>query len=234
MLAARALYTCWSQKTSEQTAGLSIRGSALPRTGEDKTDQRLGQAATLAVGGVALQPNQSGWFAIRGSARQGKMQDKQGRDGPLVPGVMPEVAVQSDGGLRRPAQEAARPATATSDARTALEAALSARVAHIFYPPPPPYICSSTPRLSDSRNPLPTAYLPLHSAPVMIERGPSGPRSPSETSPGGLRLLCSAVPANPAGFRPDGASPLGTDVPVRRPAYVDGRRLRRFRAQPMR
>ena len=56
----------------------------------------------------------------------------------------------------------------------------------------------------------------------MIERGLSGPRSPSETSPGGLRLLCSAVPANPAGFRPDGAFPLGTDVPVRRPAYVRG------------
>ena len=164
-----------------------------------------------------MQPNRHGWLSIRGSARQGKMQDEQGREYPSVP-VMPEVAVQSDGGLRRPAQEAARPASDT-DATTALEAALPARVAHIFYPPPPPYICSSTPRLSNSRNPLPTAYLPLHSAPVMIERVPSGPRSPSETSEGGLRLLCSAVPANPAGFRPDGALPLGTDVPVRRPAY---------------
>ena len=150
---------------------------------------------------------------MRGSARQGKMQDKQGRDGPLVP-VMPEVAVQSDGGLRRPAQEAAPPASDTADATTALEAALSARVKRIYStppPPPPPYICSS--------NPLHPAYLPLHSALVIIERGPSGPRSPSETSPGGLPLLRSAVPANPAGFRPDGALPLGTDVPVRRHAY---------------
>ena len=151
------------------------------------------------------------------------MQDQQGGNGPSAP-VMPEVAVQSDGRLRRPAQEAARPASDTV-VRTALEAALSARVAHIILsvkPPPPPsprYICSSTPRPSDSRNPLHPAYLPLHSAPVMIERGLSGPRSPSETFQGSLPLLCSAVPANPAGFRPDGALPLGTDVPVRRPAY---------------
>ena len=109
-----------------------------------------------------MQPDWFGWFAIRGSARQGKMRDKQGRDDPLVP-VMPEVAVQSDGGLRRPAQEAARPAApvASADATTALEAALSARVKCIY--PPPPYICSSTPRLSNSCNPLPTAHLPLHS-----------------------------------------------------------------------
>ena len=64
------------------------------------------------------------------------MRDKQGRNDPLVP-VMPEVAVHRDGGLRRPAQEAARPASNTADATTALEAALSARIAHIFYPPPP-------------------------------------------------------------------------------------------------
>ena len=64
------------------------------------------------------------------------MQHKQGRDGSSVP-VTPEVAVHRDGGLRRPAQEAARPASDT-DATTALEDALSARVAHIFYPPPPP------------------------------------------------------------------------------------------------
>ena len=153
----------------------------------------------------------------------GKMQHKQGRDGPSVP-VMPEVAVHSDGRLRRPAQEAARPATASSAAvRTALETALPARVAHIFYPPPPPpYVCSSTPRLSNSSNPLPPAYLPLHSALVIIEHALSGPRSPSETSPGGLPLLRSAVPVNPAGFRRDGAFSLGTDVPVRRPAYGRG------------
>ena len=53
---------------------------------------------------------------------------------------------------------------------------------------------------------------------MIIERGLSDPRSPSETSPEGLPLLRSAVPANPAGFRPDGALPLGTDVTVRRPA----------------
>ena len=125
------------------------------------------------------------------------MQDKQGRNGPSVP-VMPEVAVQSDGGLRRPAQEAARPASDT-DATTALEAALSARVKRIYStpPPPPPHICSSTPRLSDSRNSLPPAHLPLHNAPVMIERGLSGPRSPSETSPRGSApslLRCSRQP----------------------------------------
>ena len=112
----------------------------------------------------------------------------------------------------------AHPATAAETAvTTALEAAFSARVAHIFYPPPP-YICSTHLRFSGSRNPLHPAYLPLHSASVMIERAPSGPRSPSETSQGGLPLLCSAVPANPAGNRPDGALPLGTDVTVRRPA----------------
>ena len=77
-----------------------------------------------------MQPNQSGWFAIRGSARQGKMRDKQGRDDPLVP-VMPEVAAQSDGGLRRPAQEAARPAAASCDGglrRPAQEAARRRRL----------------------------------------------------------------------------------------------------------
>ena len=135
-----------------------------------------------------MQPN-------RGSARQGKMRNKQGRDDPSVPAML-EVAVSMDGDLRRPAQEAARPATA------ALEAALPARVAQMFTPP----------RFSGSRNPLHPAYLPLHSAPVIIERAPSGPRSPSATSQRGLRLLCSSVPANPAGIRPDGALPLGTAV----------------------
>ena len=91
-----------------------------------------------------MQPNRHGWLSIRGSARQGKMQHKQGRDYPSVP-AMPEVAVHSDGGFRRPAQEAARPASDTA-VRTALEAALSARVKHIYSTPP--YICSSTPRLS--------------------------------------------------------------------------------------
>ena len=67
------------------------------------------------------------------------MQHKQGRDGPSVP-AMPEVAVHSDGGLRRLAQEAARPAApvASPDATNALEAALPARVAQMFTPPPPP------------------------------------------------------------------------------------------------
>ena len=182
-----------------------------------------------------MQPNRHGWLSIRGSARQGKMQDKQRRDGPLVQ-VMPEVAVQSDGGLRRPAQEAARPGAPAADTavRTALDAALSARVAHIFYPPPPPYICSTHLRFSGSRNPLPTAYLPLHSAPVMIERAPSGPRSPSDTSQGGLHPLCSAVPANPAGFRPDGASRLERTCRSVATPTGEGRRLRRFRAQPLR
>ena len=59
------------------------------------------------------------------------MRDKQGGDGPSVPAML-EVAVSMDGDLRRPAQEAARPATA------ALEAALPARVAHLSPPPPPP------------------------------------------------------------------------------------------------
>ena len=68
------------------------------------------------------------------------MQHKQGRDGPSVP-VMPEVAVHSDGRLRRPAQEAARPAApvASTDATNALEAALPARVAQMFTPPPPDF-----------------------------------------------------------------------------------------------
>ena len=81
----------------------------------------------------------------------------------------------------------------------------------MFTPPPPP-------RFSGSRNPLHPAYLPFYSAPVIIARAPSGPRSPSETSQGGLHLLFSSVPANPGGFRPDGPLPLGTDVTVRRPA----------------
>ena len=119
------------------------------------------------------------------------MLDKQGRDAPPIP-VMPEVAVHRDDGLRRPAREAARPAAAAASVRTALEASLPARVAHLFTPPP---------RFSGSRNPLHPAYLPLHSAPVIIERVPSGPRSPSETSPGGLPF---AVSPNPAGFRPCG------------------------------
>ena len=66
------------------------------------------------------------------------MQDEQGRDYPSVP-AMPEVAVQSDGGLRRPAREAARPATTT-----ALEAAfrcgleqLSDSPAQLVLSPPP-------------------------------------------------------------------------------------------------
>ena len=65
------------------------------------------------------------------------MLEKQGRDAPPAP-VMPEVAVHRDGGLRRPAQEATRPATAAASVRTALEAALPARVAQMFTPPPPP------------------------------------------------------------------------------------------------
>ena len=73
-------------------------------------------------------------------------------------------------------------------------------------PPPPP------PRFSGSRNPLPPAYLPLHSAPAPVERAPSGPRSPSATSQRGLSLFGFPVTANPAGFRPDGALPLGTAV----------------------
>ncbi len=165
-----------------------------------------------------MQPNRHGWFSMRGSARQGKMRDKQGRNDPSAP-VTPEVAVQSDGGLRRPAQEAARPAApvASADATTALEAALSARIKRIYStpPPPPPYSCSTHLRFSGSRNPLDPTHLPLHSAPAHVERAPSGPRSPSATSQRGLHLLCSPVPANPAGFRPDGAFPLGTDVPLR-------------------
>ena len=78
----------------------------------------------------------------------------------------------------------------------------------MFTPPPP--------RFSGSRNPLHPAYLPLRSAPVIIERAPSGPMSPSATSQRGLSLFGFPVTANPAGFRPDGACPLGTAVPRRR------------------
>ena len=53
---------------------------------------------------------------------------------------MLEVAVHRDGDLRRPAQEAEHPATAAETAvRTALEAALPARVAQMFTPPPPDF-----------------------------------------------------------------------------------------------
>ena len=136
------------------------------------------------------------------------MLEKQGRDAPSVP-VMPEVAVHHDGGLRRPAREAARPATVTASVSTALEAALPARVAQMFTPPPP--------RFSRSTNPpdSPTS-LCLRSASAFVERASSGPRP---RPPRGLPLLLFySVPANPAGIRPDGASPLGTHVTVRRPA----------------
>ena len=173
-----------------------------------------------------MQRNRHGWLSIRGSARQGKMQHKQGRDYPPVP-AMPEVAVHGDGGPGRPAQEAARPATTTAH-----EAALPVRVARMFTPPPP--------RFSGSRNPLHPAYLPLHSAPAPIERAPSGPRSPSATYQRGLSLFGFPVPANPAGFRPDGPLPLGTDVTVRRlangrwatPALTPGATLEVTHVQP--
>ena len=148
-----------------------------------------------------MQPN-------RGSGRKGKMLEKQGRDAPPVP-AMPGVAVHRDGGLRRPAREAEHPATAAETAvRTALEAALPARVAQMFTPPP---------RFSRSTNPpdSPTS-LCFRSASAFVERASSGPRP---RPPRGLPfLLFYSVPANPAGFRPDGASPLGTHVTVRRPA----------------
>ena len=155
------------------------------------------------MGDVCLQPN-------RGSDRKGKMLEKQERDAAPVP-VMPEVAVHHDGGLRRPAREVEHPATAAASVRTALEAALPARVAQMFTPPPPP------PRFSRSTNPpnSPTS-LCLRSASAFVERASSGPRP---RPPRGLPfLLFYSVPANPAGIRPDGASPLGTHVTVRRPA----------------
>ena len=133
------------------------------------------------------------------------MQDEQGREYPLVPATR-EVAVCWEGRLRLAAMQA------TKTSGIVVLPVFSKAPSTNVHPPPPP------PRFSGSRNPLPPAHLPLHSAPVIIERAPSGPRSPSATSQRGLRLLCSAVPANPAGFRPDGALPLGTDVPVRRPA----------------
>ena len=112
--------------------------------------------------------SQAGWYSMRGSARQGKMRDKQGRNDPLVP-TTPEVAVHCDGGLRRPAQEAARPATASSAAvTTALEAALSARVAHIFYPPPPPPTFAPLDPLRRPPGSLPPAA--LTAAPVKTPR----------------------------------------------------------------
>ena len=147
-----------------------------------------------------MQRNRHGWLSIRGSARQGKMQHKQGRDYPPVP-AMPEVAVHGDGRL------AEMQATKTSG--NVVLPVFSKAPSTNVHPPP---------RFSGSRNPLPTAYLPLHSAPVIIARAPSGPRSPSATSQRGLSLF-SPVPANPAGIRPDGALPLGTDVPVRHHAY---------------
>ena len=178
-----------------------------------------------------MQPNRHGWLSIRGSARQGKMQDKQGRDDPPVP-VMPEVAVHRDGGLRRPAQEAARPATAAQTAvRTALEAALPARVAQTFTPPPPP----PPPRFSGSRNPptLPPTYLSTVARPRPTQRPPSGPRSPSETSQWGLPLLsllrCSP-PTPPASAR-TGHYRLERPCRVAPPTP---RSALRFRAQPMR
>ena len=130
-----------------------------------------------------MQPNQSGWFAIRGSARQGKMRDKQGRDDPLVP-VMPEVAVHRDGGLRRPAQEAARPtaAVASADATTALEAALSARVKRIYSTP---RLLTSPQRARDNRA---RAFRPQESL-RDFPRGPAPPllrcsRQPRRLPPG--------------------------------------------------
>ena len=77
---------------------------------------------------------------MRDSARKGKMRDKQGRNDPLVP-TTPEVAVQSDGGLRRPAQEAARPAApvaSAADATTALEAAFRGLRTSCTHPPEQP------------------------------------------------------------------------------------------------
>ena len=133
------------------------------------------------------------------------MLDKQGRDAPPAP-VMPEVAAHRDGGLRRPAQEATRPATVTASMRTALEAALPARVAQMFTPPPPPP--PDFPAPVTLRTP-PTYFSTVYGVP--IERAPSGPRSPSATSQRGLSLF-SPVTANPAGIRPDGALPLGTAV----------------------
>ena len=128
---------------------------------------------------------------------------------------MPEVAVHSDGGLGRPAQESARPpVSALAVVTTALDAVFSARVKRIYSTPPPPYICAIHLRFSGSRNPLDPAYLPFHSAPSPSGAGIQAPGVPSDL-PAGLHLLCSPVPANPAGFRPDGAFPLGTDVPLR-------------------
>ena len=150
------------------------------------------------------------------------MRDKQGGDDPSVP-VTPEVAVQSDGWLRRPAQEAARPAApvASADATTGLEAALSARAAHIILPPPRTYVLLPLGSPAPVTPHTPPTYLsaaPPHQSSAHLQ----APGVPSDTSQGGLRLLCSAVPANPAGFRPDGAFPLGTDVTLRRPANGRG------------
>ena len=151
-----------------------------------------------------MQPNRHGWLSIRGSARQGKMQHKQGRAGPSVPAML-EVAVHGDGGLGRPARWEGRLRLAAMQATKT-----SGNVVLPVFSKTPSTNVHPRPRFSGSRNPLHPAYLPLHSA-------PSGAGSPFGL-PKDLHLLYSPVPANPAGFRPDGALPLGTDVPVRRPA----------------
>ena len=147
----------------------------------------------------------------RGSDRKGKMLEKQERDAAPVP-VMPEVAVHHDGGLRRPAREVEHPATAAASVRTALEAALPARVAQMFTPPP---------RFSRSTNPpnSPTS-LCFRSASAFVERASSGPRP---RPPRGLPFLHFDLPAHHAGVRPDVTLPLGTSITVRRPAGGLGR-----------
>ncbi len=147
-----------------------------------------------------MQRNRHGWLSIRGFARQGKMQDEQGRDYPSVPATR-EVAVCWEGRLRLAAMQATK--TSGNVVLPVFSKAPSTNV----HPPPPP-------RFSGSRNPLHPACLPFHSAPapVIIERAPSGPRSPSATSQRGLSLFGFPVTANPAGIRPDGALPLGTAV----------------------
>ena len=109
----------------------------------------------------------------------------RGRDATPVP-VMPEVAVHHDGGLRRPAQEAARPATVTASVRTALEAALPARVAQMFTPPPPP----------DFPAPLTRRTLPLPYASV------ARPLSSSARLPAPVRDLPGGCPSSSILFPP--------------------------------
>ena len=141
------------------------------------------------------------------------MQNKQGRDGPSVP-AMPEVAVQSDGGLGRPARW---------EGRLRLAAMQAAKTSGIVVlpvfseapstnvpPPPPPDFPAPVTRYT------PPTYLSTE-RPRPSSAGIQAPGVPSDL-PTGLRLLFSPVPANPAGFRPDGPLPLGTDVTVRRPA----------------